>query len=61
MNHEIDGQVNETIDTCVLELLLTARKGEINVQFNETTHNCISNWTHVTNGLNWMIILFGDN
>ena len=22
MNHEIDGQVNETADTCVLELLL---------------------------------------
>jgi len=27
---------SETTDTCVLELLLTARKGEINVQFNET-------------------------
>jgi len=37
MNREIDGQVNETTETCVLELLLIAGKGEINVQFNETT------------------------
>ena len=40
MNGEIDGQNNETTDTCFLELLLTTQKGEIDVQLNGTTDNC---------------------